>query len=68
VDIGYVYSVPGVVPSGKYTGKILMTDSAGVQLVCYSFEMVFKDQSNKARRTRNQINGAKVLKKAVMLF
>lgn len=44
--IDYVYSVPGVVPSGTYTGKILMMDSAKTELVCYSFDMIFSDPSN----------------------
>lgn len=54
VNIDYVYSVPGVVPSGQYTGKILMTNVTGAQLACYTFDMVFQDPSSAIIKQKSQ--------------
>ena len=49
VSIKYVYKFPAVVPSGKYTGRILMSGSESTLFVCYDFDMVFSDPNGKKR-------------------
>lgn len=48
------YSVPEVVPSGRYTGKLLMQDNQNNALVCYSFDMVFADPTDELQKNKNK--------------